>query len=218
MPYRTNALFDELTSSCPNHNTAWSPKHRERNPPNNVSGDNSLLDKAIRLAAEAHAGQTEKNGSPYILHPLRLMFRMHGELEMAAAVLHDVVEDTDWTLERLGAAGFPPALVDALDCLTHRPGEPYPRYVRRAAANPVARRVKLADLEDNLDLRRLPAVGGGPGSGPQPPLPRGLAPAAGKRRGLSGNTWPAQQTSRMNEVSTCRAFSLSPPSGMIRSA
>jgi (p)ppGpp synthase/HD superfamily hydrolase len=118
----------------------------------------SLLDQAIRLAAEAHAGQTEKNGRPYVLHPLRLMFKMHDELEMAAAVLHDVVEDTDWTLERLTAAGFPSELVRVVDCLTRRPGAPYVRYTRRAAANPVARRVKLADLEDNLDLRRLPAL------------------------------------------------------------
>ncbi len=124
-----------------------------------VSEKMPVLEKAIRIAVEAHEGQESKDGRPYVLHPLRLMLAMDTELEMAAAVLHDVVEDTGWTLERLAAAGLPPELLEAVDCLTHRRGTSFAAYVRRAAAHPIARRVKLADLEDNMDLRRLPQVG-----------------------------------------------------------
>lgn len=115
----------------------------------------STLAHAIALASAAHEQQKDKAGAPYILHPLRLMQKMHTESEMIAAVLHDVVEDTPWTLKHLRAEGFPPEALAAIDSVTHRDGETYDDYLARAAANPIGRKVKLADLEDNMDLRRL---------------------------------------------------------------
>lgn len=114
-----------------------------------------LLEKAIVLAATAHRGQVDKAGAPYILHPLRMMLTMHTPAEMMAAVLHDVVEDTAWTLEALRAEGFPDEVVEAVGGLTRREDESYEAFIERAAQHPLARRVKLADLEDNMDLRRL---------------------------------------------------------------
>ncbi|MFL5385827.1 MAG: HD domain-containing protein [Longimicrobiaceae bacterium] len=116
------------------------------------------LEEAIRIAVEAHRGQKDRAGAPYVLHPLRMMLRVRTDAERMAAVLHDVVEDTAWTLDDLRARGFPDEVLEAVDRLTRRPGEPYDAVVERAAAHPVARRVKLADLEDNLDLRRLEEV------------------------------------------------------------
>jgi len=116
------------------------------------------LEEAIRIAVEAHRGQKDRAGAPYVLHPLRTMLRVRTDAERMAAVLHDVVEDTAWTLDDLQARGFPAEVLDAVDALTRRPGEDYDASVERAAAHPVARRVKRADLEDNLDLRRLDAV------------------------------------------------------------
>ncbi len=118
----------------------------------------SLLEKAIFIAVEAHRGQQDKSGSSYILHPLSVMARVEGETEKIVAVLHDVVEDTAWTLEKLKGEGFPNEILTALDCVTKREGESYEDFVKRAASNPVARRVKLADLEDNMDLRRMKTV------------------------------------------------------------
>jgi (p)ppGpp synthase/HD superfamily hydrolase len=83
---------------------------------------------------------------------------MQGELEMTAAILHDVVEDTEWTLEDLRREGFSEALLQAVDCLTHRKQIRYWDYIQRISGNPVARQVKLADLEDNLDAKRLPEL------------------------------------------------------------
>lgn len=114
----------------------------------------SLLEKAILIAVEAHRGQTDRARQPYILHPLRLMTRMRTEEARIVAALHDVVEDSPWTLEELRQAGFPDEIVDAVDALTKREGEAYDEQVNRAATNALAREVKLADLEDNLDLRR----------------------------------------------------------------
>jgi (p)ppGpp synthase/HD superfamily hydrolase len=115
----------------------------------------SMLERAIALAAMAHAGQTDKGGAPYILHPLRLMMRMQTEEDRIAAVLHDVVEDSEWTIEGLRAEGFAESVLCAVEALTRRKGEPYEEFVARAAQNPLARRVKRADLEDNSDLGRL---------------------------------------------------------------
>ena len=112
------------------------------------------IEEAIRIAVEAHTGQKDRAGAPYILHPLRVMFRVQTEAERMAAVLHDVVEDTPWTLDGLRAQGFAEEVVEAVDALTKREGEPYDAFVDRSAANPVARRVKIADLEDNMDVRR----------------------------------------------------------------
>ena len=113
------------------------------------------LERAIEIAARAHEGAPDKGGSPYILHPLRVMGRMTTETGRIAAVLHDVVEDSPLTLEDLRARGFPVEIVEAVDCLTKRAGESYDQLIGRAAANPIALRVKMADLEDNMDIRRM---------------------------------------------------------------
>ena len=113
------------------------------------------LEDAIALAVEAHRGQRDKAGQCYVLHPLRLMLRVDTEPERMAAVLHDVVEDTPYTLERLRALGYPEEVLGALDCLTRREGETYEAFIERIRPHALARRVKLADLEDNMDVRRL---------------------------------------------------------------
>src|SRR5437867_8182400 len=120
----------------------------------------ATLAKAIAIAAQAHQAQAhqaqlDKAGAPYILHPLRLVLRMHSETEMMAAILHDVVEDTDWTLDKLRQAGFSEEVVQAVECLTHRGHETYDEFIARVRTNAIASKVKLADLEDNMDMRRL---------------------------------------------------------------
>jgi (p)ppGpp synthase/HD superfamily hydrolase len=117
----------------------------------------ATLERAIAIAAEAHRGQTDKAGEPYILHPMRVMLRVRGETERIVAMLHDVVEDGGpaWSLERLREEGFAAEVVEAVERLTKREGEPYEALIERAAAHPIARRVKLADLEDNMHLARI---------------------------------------------------------------
>lgn len=119
----------------------------------------ATIEDAISVAARAHKGQKDKAGAPYLLHPLRMMLRMDSETAMMAAVLHDVVEDTEWTLKRLREAGFPEEVVEAVDCLTHREGESYEEFVGRVRENPIARQVKVADLEDNMNIRRIGQLG-----------------------------------------------------------
>jgi (p)ppGpp synthase/HD superfamily hydrolase len=120
----------------------------------------SCLAKAIAIAARAHEHQRDKAGAPYILHPLRMMFRMGTEEEKVVAVLHDLLEDAeDWTAGRLRAEGFSDEIVAALECLTKRDGEEYGAFIARAAANPLSLKVKLADLEDNMDPTRLETLG-----------------------------------------------------------
>ena len=118
-----------------------------------------LIEKAIAIAVTAHRGQVDKTDRPYILHPLRLMCRMETDTERIVAVLHDVIEDTPVTADDLRREGFPEEVLDALDRLTKRDGETYDDFIKRASADPTARRVKLADLEDNMDVRRLATVG-----------------------------------------------------------
>ena len=116
----------------------------------------ATLERALEIAAEAHRGQIDKAGEPYLLHPIRVMLRLSGDEARIAALLHDVVEDNpDWTLERLRAEGFAGPIVEAVDRLTRRAGEPYESLVERAAGDAIARRVKLADLEDNMSLTRI---------------------------------------------------------------
>lgn len=114
------------------------------------------LEDAILLATGAHRGQKDKGGAPYILHPLRLMLKVDTDSERMAAILHDVVEDTTVTLKDLRDAGYPEPVLEAVDCLTRRKGELYEDFIRRIKPNPIARKVKLADLEDNMDLSRIP--------------------------------------------------------------
>lgn len=121
------------------------------------------LEEAIRIAVSAHAGQVDKAGRPYVLHPLRVMFGVASEAPEAArivAVLHDVVEDTEWTVERLAAGhGLGDAEQAALRLLTKADGADYDAYVDRLATNAIARAVKIADLRDNLDIIRLEELG-----------------------------------------------------------
>jgi len=118
----------------------------------------SSLEKAISIAAQAHEGQSDKAGAPYILHPLRVMMKMSTEAERITAVLHDVIEDTDWTIERLRREGFRAEILDALDCLTKEDGEEYGKFIERVNLNDLAVKVKKADLEDNLNVARLKNV------------------------------------------------------------
>ncbi|BAI61656.1 conserved hypothetical protein [Methanocella paludicola SANAE] len=113
------------------------------------------LEMAIALAASAHAGQKDKAGAPYILHPLRVMFQVESLTEKVVAILHDVVEDTPIDLPMLEKLGYPKEVTDALALLTKRRGEPYEAFIERVKTNTVATRVKLADLNDNLDVRRF---------------------------------------------------------------
>ncbi|MEW6545597.1 MAG: GTP pyrophosphokinase [Bacillota bacterium] len=121
-----------------------------------LDGEQALLESAIVLAVAAHRGSTDKGGAPYVLHPLRVMLQLGDLREMAAGVLHDAVEDGGVTLEQLGHLGFPADVLEALEALTRRPGEDYGAYLGRVKANPMALRVKLADLRDNLDESRIP--------------------------------------------------------------
>ena len=118
----------------------------------------NLLEQAISIATQAHAGQVRKDGSPYILHPLHVMLQMESEVEQITAVLHDVVEDTRVSLAELEAQGMPPAALEAIELLTHEADVPYERYILALKANPIARRVKLADLKHNMDIAALPAL------------------------------------------------------------
>ena len=109
------------------------------------------LDHATQIAMEAHKGQTDKAGQPYVEHCQRVAMLVSGDEAKTVAYLHDVVEKgSGWTLDRLKEEGFPPAVLSAVDALTQRPDEPDDDFVRRAASNPLALPVKKADLEDNL--------------------------------------------------------------------
>jgi len=116
------------------------------------------LERAIAIAVDAHRGQKDKAGAPYILHSLRVMGRVDSDAEKIVAVLHDVVEDSDWTLDRLREEGFSGDVIQAIDCVTKREGESYEDFVKRSATNPLVRRVKIADLEDNMDIRRMKTI------------------------------------------------------------
>ena len=113
-----------------------------------------LTIKAMNLAYTAHHGQFDKGGVPYIFHPIHLAEEMDDEVSTCVALLHDTVEDTAVTLEEL-AESFPREIVEAVDLLTHREGVEYFDYVRSIRANPVAVKVKLADLRHNGDPKRI---------------------------------------------------------------
>jgi (p)ppGpp synthase/HD superfamily hydrolase len=116
------------------------------------------LEDAILMAVQAHRGQVDKAGRPYILHVLRVMLYLDSELEKIVGALHDVIEDTRYTLDDLRDMDYSEEILQALDCLTRRQAETYEQFVERIKANPLARRVKIADLEDNLDIRRFPVL------------------------------------------------------------
>jgi len=120
------------------------------------------VEDAIALAVEAHQGQRDKANQAYILHPLRVMFavqRMTNDPDaMIVAVLHDVLEDTPITADDLRTQGYSERIITALQAVTKRDGETYPEFVQRARENSLARWVKLADIEDNMDVRRLTTI------------------------------------------------------------
>ena len=117
----------------------------------------STLERAIEIATEAHRGQFDKAGNDYIEHPLRVMAAGKTTNEKIVGVLHDVVEDSDWTFEQLVADGFSEEVIEALRCITKlSDAEPYDKFIARIKKNKLAVAVKLNDLSDNMDIRRLP--------------------------------------------------------------
>ena len=114
--------------------------------------------KALKLCFEAHKNQVDKSGMPYVFHPFHVAEQMTDEATTIVALLHDVVEDTDYTLEDLAAEGFGKDLLEAVALMTHEDDVPYLDYVAKLKDNPIARAVKLADLAHNSDLSRIGEV------------------------------------------------------------
>lgn len=119
----------------------------------------STLERAIAVAAKAHEGQHDKGGTAYILHPLRVMLRVHTTEQRIVAVLHDVLEDTSMSLADLAREGFALKILAAVQALSRRDDESYEAFVARLGSDPLARVVKLADLADNSDLSRIAMPG-----------------------------------------------------------
>ena len=116
-----------------------------------------MVQKALTMAYKAHMNQVDKGGAPYILHPVYVALSVQGEDEKIVALLHDIVEDTEVTLEDLRKEGFSERVIEAVDAITHR-GEDYFEYIRRVKKNPLATKVKIADLKHNMDTSRLTEV------------------------------------------------------------
>ena len=114
-----------------------------------------MTKKALCIAYKAHEGQVDKTGVPYIFHPFHLAESMTDENSTIVALLHDVMEDTDWTIDDLEKEGFNEDILTALKLMTHNPAEPYMDYISRLSTCPVARQVKLADLYHNSDRTRV---------------------------------------------------------------
>lgn len=113
---------------------------------------------AMKVCFDAHKEQTDKAGIPYVFHPIHLAEQMDDEDTTAVALLHDVIEDSPWTIDELGKMGFNDTVLKAIEWLTHDESIPYMEYVKKIKENPVARAVKLADLRHNSDLSRLNLV------------------------------------------------------------
>ncbi|MPN00779.1 Bifunctional (p)ppGpp synthase/hydrolase RelA [bioreactor metagenome] len=118
----------------------------------------NLLEAAIKIAVEAHSGQLDKAGQPYVLHPLRVMLSLSDEKDRIVGVLHDVIEDTSITYDYLIANGFEGQreILEALKSVTRKEDETYEEFIERVALNPIGKIVKLADLQDNMNLSRIP--------------------------------------------------------------
>lgn len=114
-----------------------------------------LFDKAISIATKAHEGQKDKAGTPYLLHVLRVMLSVEKMDEKIVALLHDVVEDSETTIEELAKEGFPKKILKAVELLTKTDNKPYEGYIQEIKKNELARVVKLADLKDNMNVSRL---------------------------------------------------------------
>ena len=115
----------------------------------------NLLEKALFIAMTKHKDKVDKGGNPYILHPLRLMLKMDTPDEMITALLHDSIEDSDLTIEELKNDGFPDTILTAVEFVTKRIGESYADFINRVKENPLALKVKIYDLEDNMDIKRI---------------------------------------------------------------
>jgi (p)ppGpp synthase/HD superfamily hydrolase len=118
-----------------------------------------FLEKAIEIALRAHRGKKDKGGEAYILHPIRIMMLMESFEERIVALLHDVVEDSEVTLEDLMTVEFPVIIIEAVRLLTRKHRQPYEQYILALKTNKLASKVKLADLEDNLNTKRLKKIG-----------------------------------------------------------
>jgi len=116
------------------------------------------IEDAILFATEVHRGQVDKAGNPYILHPIRVMMRMTSPEARIVAILHDTIEDSDHTLDDLRELGYDEPIIAAVDAISRREDESYEEFIQRLKPNPLARRVKLGDLLDNMDLRRANPV------------------------------------------------------------
>ena len=114
--------------------------------------------RALKLCFEAHKDQIDKSGMPYVFHPFHLAEQMKDENTTIVALLHDVIEDTDYTFDDLKTFGFDDVIIDALKLMTHDESVPYMEYVMAIKTNPIARAVKLADLQHNSDLSRLDVI------------------------------------------------------------
>lgn len=114
--------------------------------------------KALKLSFEAHKNQVDKSGMPYVYHPFHLAEQMTDENTTVVALLHDIVEDTDYTIADLKAMGFNSAIIEAIELMTHDDSVPYMEYVKGIRENEIARAVKLADLKHNSDLTRLDVI------------------------------------------------------------
>jgi len=117
-----------------------------------------IIEKSLSIALIAYSGKKDKAGKTYILHPLRVMEKMDTELEMAVALLHDVIEDSDYTAEDLLSEGIPSSVVDAVQSLSKLHNESYDEFVDRVMENPLASKVKMADIEDNINILRLDSI------------------------------------------------------------
>lgn len=117
-----------------------------------------MTKKALKLCFEAHKEQIDKSGMPYVFHPFHLAEQMQDEESTIVALLHDVIEDTEYTLEDLRKMGFGDSVLAAIDLMTHEDGVPYMDYVEKIKTDPIARTVKLADLRHNSDMTRLDVV------------------------------------------------------------
>ncbi len=115
----------------------------------------NIIEKSLQIALQAYAGKVDKAGRPYILHPLRLMAKMETDDERSVALLHDVIEDSEFTAIPLREAGIPLRIVVAVQCLTKLDGEDYDQFIQRVLTNELAVKVKKADIQDNLDVLRL---------------------------------------------------------------
>ena len=117
-----------------------------------------MTKKALKLSFEAHKNQTDKSGVPYVFHPFHLAEQMNDEITTCVALLHDVVEDTDYTLYDLSSIGFSEEIIEAISLMTHDKNIPYMDYIDQIAKNSIAKAVKFADLKHNSDLSRLNVV------------------------------------------------------------